>query len=379
MNIISQASLKTDRQVGIVIPTALRHDFTPFLHKLENQMVQNGMKPLFFIQAAPLADAEKGISVIRSQFPQAEISIGPAPVGQRVQMGLSAASKKTDVMFFTCDDFDHLLGSAQGITSASLPGFAKQIGEKNDVLLGSWDCLSASYLPYPMWLNEAGISAAVTYARPNHPASFVPIPDVIALAPDTALLLDRLTGMGIIGGMGPDLLPDGKPFNRSWLNAFISKSKNFGTWVQVYIGVDGIVSGKWDGIHARMHHLFGHESTLPCLYGVGTEVGIPLAAFDMHLEVGSYKMRKRFEHSINVEKGSVSETQFAKSRQNQFLDGAAVILRYVVSTHQPEKAQFLYSYLNILSSAIASAPFHWPGHENWPRASDANSEIRTGF
>lgn len=368
MNIISSVNLKTDRQVGVVIPTAMRHDFTPFLIKLEKKMIQNGMKPLFFIQAAPLPDVDKGISIINSQFPQAEISIGPAPVGQRLQEGFSAASKKTDIMFFTCDDFDHLV--------RDLPAYAKQIGEGNDVLLAAWDRYSAYVLPFPMWLNEAGMSVMVTYARPDHPLEICPIQG------DTA------------------------PFNpASLLENFIRSSKQNGTWTQVYIGVEGMVSGEWDGINARMHQLFGDAATLPHLYGTGTEVGLPLSSIDMNLKIGSYALRKRFEHSINVESGSEAEAQFAKSRKSQFNDGAKVALRYVRqlidragSPDNPgakpgskewkarELARDLTAkYIQLsffcekLSDAIEKAPFHWPNSPKRPYATPANTEIRTGF
>ena len=374
MNIVNSVNLKTDRQVGIVIPTALRHDFTPFLLKLENKMIQNGMKPLFFIRVMPFPEVEKGISVISSQFPQADISVSYGPVGRRLQEGFSAASKKTDVMFFTCDDFDHLLGSKPGAGEGFLPGFAKKIGEGNDVLLGSWDSVSTSYLPYPMWLNEAGISVMVTYARPDHPLQPAPIQANENRA-------------------------------QQMIENFISISKQNGTWTQVYIGVQGMVSGKWDGIQTRMHQLFGDDAAIPYLDGTGTEAGIPLSSFDLNLKVGSYKLHKRFEHSINVERGSEAEAQFAQSRKHQFIDGALVVLYYVSklidragSPNAPDakpgskkwKARELARDLTAkftqlrffwekLHNEIEKAPFRWPDHQQWPRASKWNTEIRTGL
>ncbi len=59
MNLINASALKTDRRAGIVIPTALRHDFTPFLRALEKALLDNKVKPLADFLVSMIETIEK--------------------------------------------------------------------------------------------------------------------------------------------------------------------------------------------------------------------------------------------------------------------------------------------------------------------------------
>ncbi|MFH0817417.1 MAG: hypothetical protein V1909_02170 [Candidatus Micrarchaeota archaeon] len=334
-NVIKATTLCTDRTAGVIIPSALRHDFTPFLRDMNGELLRAKIKPSFFIRAMPIAEfrnkhaTNKIVRKIESTGLDVTVTFGPKPVGLRVRNGFSDATRASDVAFFICDDFDHLV--------KDLAGFVNKISDGNHVLLGQWDQKSKLYLPYPMILNEEGMSAAVTYLRTEHPS---------------------------------ELQPDSQN-----LEPFIRQAKEIGTWVQVYVGIAGVASNSWGGISARIDQLFVDSKDR--LDGVGTEVGIPLAAYSLELKVGSHVIAKRFEHSVDGFDNECRAREFAAGRNVQFTDGAVVVLEYVEKQAPAEKIEPLINFLTERSNEILNAPFHPPGRDVKP--SEWNSQVRTNF
>jgi len=329
MHILNPKTAKTDIRAGIVIPTALRHDITPFLDSMQRRLLAQRVYPRIYLRISP--SARDNAARFSSLAPLVDVEIGADPIGHRIHTGFDKAAKDTDIVVFLCDDFDHLL--------SKFGAFVRAIGQENEVLLGEWDRMSKFYLPYSMWLNEAAMSAAVTYLKPSHPIS-------IAL---------------------PSL-----PFELKNLEYFIERSKKHGTWTQVYIGLLGVVSQRWESLRDRAHGLFRKSRNE--FDWVGSEAGLVLAAFDMGLNIAGYTLPKRFEHPILVA-GSGEERGFAAGRQKQFDYGRAVVEEYADIC--PEKFQAIATFMEMMHNEIGAESFHWPGRK--VRPSKWNSGVRTGF
>ncbi|VVC04485.1 Uncharacterised protein [Candidatus Burarchaeum australiense] len=311
--------LHTDRNVGVVVPTALRHDINPFLRTLEKKLLEEGIMPKFRIMVAPL----RGIKVqasIAEGLGSTIITVGEPGIGQRISAGFDACSKTADSMLFIPDDFDHL--------SKSIPGFVASISHKKPVLMGRWDEYSAATLPYPAWLAEAGLSTAMTCLFSN---GKIDLPE-----------------------------PEG-------LAAFAGAFRSSSFWTQVYFGVIGVASERWPNISEKIRSMFSSASVA----GPGLELAITLAARDSGYEASMHTLPRRFEHPMGIAPGSDEEQRFVQGRLNQFEQGMFVLKEYQL-LHVDAGVNI---FLEQMHAKLSSSSFQWPGRRI--AATRWNSQVRT--
>lgn len=364
MNILNQKFRKTDIRAGIVIPTAARHDFSGFIRRLNRSLIGNNYLPSatngFPVATDDIAGSTKKFTnakispilvITPSQNLGQELSArlkasaargdirivdGPQPIGARIAAGMDYIHKSADVVLATCDDFDHLL--------QHFSRFIPKIGRDATMMVGSWNAMAHTFLPYPLFLNEAGLSIAVAYAHPNHPASIAPT------VPGTIKALSK--------------------FRKSSGNNFH----------QVFIGLFGMPSKSWPAIRDSAQAIF--RGATDSWENVGFEAGVIIAANHLGIGVGEMELPKRFEHPLfgkNSSNYAEEAERFRRSRIVQFSSGMALVAQYVQNT-QPEKLQAIIKFRGEMLHAIADADFYWPKpHENWPIATDWNTQIRTGF
>lgn len=331
-NLVSATALRTEKTAGIVIPTAARHNFSGFLNKMQKRLLDAKVKPAFFIMASgPINDGLR--SSLNQSVAQITVLEEELPFGQRLINGTTLASKGSDIVLLTCDDFDHLL--------EPVGRFAARIGTDNEMLFGRWAKLSHAFLPYPLFLNEAGMSMLVTYAHPKHPANLKP----------------------------------GLPTLQNY-----TEFRQYSTHRQVYIGLEGFVSSKWGAICAAADGLF--NSLEGSWQGVGFEAVLMLVGNHLGLDIREMRVPKRFEHPL-LEKDSHTYAKdawaYAQSRVGQFESGAKLVAHYVQNT-QTEKAGFVLRYIEDVSQKIKNSDFYWPApHENWPKQSKWNLPVQTAY
>ena len=254
---------------------------------------------------------------------------------------------KTDCTMFICDDFDNLAGQ--------VPGFVNSINEKNLVSVPCWARGSEQYFPYSMLLNEKAISIMITYANKKHDKK-IGLPDV------SPIMFGRVRE-----NIGKEAAY--KEVSQKF-EAFIADAKENGTWGQAYFGIMGFHTQIYGELDAKMKETFVKAGKQ--LHGVGTEVGLPLAAYSLGIKISSYPMLKYYEHSIDAKNGSQEAEKFASSRKAQFEDGAAVILEYAWK-NLSERFIALDEFAFAMKHLIEKAPFHFPQKTE---KSEWNSQVK---
>jgi len=324
MNLIDSITLKTDRRVGIVIPTAARHDFSAFVMQVKKKLL-DVRTDAFFVIAPDATDA--AYNALKKSFTQIEklnVLENGGPVGKRIINGFDIAAKEADTVLFMPDDFDHLL--------ESMPAFVSRLGINNDFLSGKWDETSIKYLPYSLYLNESFMSCAVTYANPEHPQSKVP--------------------------------------SLENFQAFKKEAEEIDTWHQAYIGLFGTSSLKWVELREAAYELF--KDSITSFHSVGVEAGLPLVAMHCKMKIEQMEVPKRFEHEI-LQSGSKEEMAYAASRRSQFNNGMNVVIDF--AKYCPEKQDNLKDFAAEAEAAVGGAGFNWPDRAVEP--SEWNTQIKT--
>lgn len=335
VSIVRSNVMKTDASVGIVIPTAARHNFSIYLKQVEQALLKSSRHPKFFIvKHGPFDKAflsSHGNAVESIAFIE-----GTEPMGERLVLGLGTATKeKNDLLIFTCDDFDHLVGS--------IGGFAKKLGEGNDFLAGAWDGQSHKHLPYTMFVNESAISTAVTYANPSHEAG-------------------------------------NKPPRPGDLDSFLRfRSSSDGTWHQTYVGLSGLVSQAWDRLANGLDDIFDGQHDVK---NVGLEAGLMVVAHHIGLKVEQMEIPKRFEHPL-LDKGTADypaqNEVYRRGRIAQFLSGITLVEAYVTK-FSPEKLEVIQELKQNSLELLKTADFYWPApNEAWPVPTKWNMQVRSAF
>lgn len=329
MNIAKSSSLNTEKSVGVVIPTLMRHDFSPFVRQMEKALLKAKILP-YFIVAADSA-SQTPVSKVSSSLKNTknlEILIKSGGIGQRISQGFSKLAPKTDAVFFICDDFEHLV--------PSIAKFAKVLACGNDYLSASWNNLSTKYLPYALYANEKMVSCSVTYLNQRHPKENSPTAENF--------------------------------------ESFAKAAKTQNTWYQAYFGLLGVRSAAWVYLNNCALEIFSKFK--PALTGVGFEVAMPIAARSSGLKVSQLALPKRYEHEI-MQPGSLEEKKFAASRASQFVQGLDVSIHYAKLCCS-QKAGPLVELQQQGKALIEQSGFTWPGGVA-VMPSKWNTQIRTTF
>ena len=330
MNIVDNTRRLTDKTVGLVIPTACRHDFSPFIARLEKRFLTEKVMPTFFIVKGGKFE-NREISALQHAAAHVKLIEGPAPAGERMRIGFDSASKN-DCCMFTADDFDHL--------ERHISKLASKIGNGNEFVAGNWDKSAHQYLPYLSFLNESSVCMLVTYANPKHPA------DVAAIQPGLEGFFD-----------------------------FRSNARKLGTWSSTYFGLLGFVSSKWEEIRQSIDAIFPGDLQAS---GAGFEVALSIVANSIGLKMDNMGAARRFEHPL-LEHGSIEMAKFRAGRIFQFNTAASLVESYAAKT-APEKNAVISNLKNEVLLLLESAEFAWPPpNDAWPVPTKWNSPITTTY
>ncbi|MFH1306309.1 MAG: hypothetical protein ABIH83_01470 [Candidatus Micrarchaeota archaeon] len=321
MNIIPKRE-----KIGVGIATADRHILTKYLRGMQNEFKKNNMNAIFSL-------ASSGEMKLNSKkefekaFKNIKILEENVPIGQSVINAINSVEKETNKIIITCDDFDHLI--------KEMPKLANKIGGKYQMVLGSWDKDAHIYLPFPLFINEVAMSVAVTYSNEKHPADLM-------MAYDTRL----------------------ENYYENYLK-FKKNSVEEGSWVQIYIGLIGLMSNVWKEMVETGNKIF---KGLDDWHNVGFEAGVTVAAREAGISIGLMKVPKRWEHPVyskDSENYKKDVEAYKTGRQNQFKSGISVV-KYYIKQKSAKKLATIEKFEKNIINLLGESDFYWPGNENRP-------------
>jgi hypothetical protein len=328
VNILNSSVLKTDARVGVVIPSPFRHNFSPMVLSIRNELFKSKMDPFFVVK--PSTKNTEIFSKFKydvSGMKNIQI-LDNGSMDRAIIDGFDIALRNgAGAVFCMPDDFDHLV--------KFVPSFARKLGGEYGFLSCKWDKTSQQFLPEAVLNNEKLISCGATYLDGRQPADSPPSADSF--------------------------------------EGYIAAAKERGTWYQAYLGVFGSNGSSWKGLKEATFDAFGSDPRLLC--SIALDIVFPLLAMRMGLKVNQVAVPKRFEHAL-IQNGTEAERKFVESRLMQFDQGARALIAFA-DKYCAEKLLPLLLFLNDARKVLAASHFHPEGGKVKP--SKWNTPLPTSY